>query len=298
MTAFAASLLPRHRPCARARIRVCRGRGGGGPSLAVGHRRRPAIVAELNSPPRNSESTGSDTAANAAVPSEGSSLEARVDPVAARVRAELAADGVNLDELLNAGKVVNLTRKLDQLSSEFDAMQAADVAGSDAARVAIVDKMDAIRKTLGTEKRQVMQSWLKRLFLVQAGLFVVIGGLLSTNAVPGVEVPLVGRALGFWSTWLFTIPALRARKGMRKAEKSALNVAFLGTPLVNVALPLATKNCGVIWAADIAFLVGAYAWYVGRAVDAGGEGGGKAPSEKEQNRVKGFLKYLDWGSFK
>jgi hypothetical protein len=225
------------------------------------------------------------------------SLEARLDPVAARVRAELAAEGINLDELLNAGKVVNLSRKLDGLRAEFAAMVEIGVPVEDGGRVALVEKMDKLRGQIVVEKRQVMQAWLKRLFLVQAGVFAVAGGVLSMNAVPGVDVPLVGQALGFWSVWLFTIPALRARKGTSKAEKSALNVSFLGTPLLNVALPFATKNCGVIWAADVMFLIGAYLWYIGHAVEADGGGEDAAP-EKEQNRIKGMLKYLDWGSFK
>lgn len=226
-------------------------------------------------------------------------LEERLDPVAARVRAELAADGINLDELLNAGKVVNLSRKLDGMDAELAAMDETGKPADDSARVELVVKMEAIREKLKTEKRQVMQGWLKQLFLVQAGVFVVIGGVLSTNSVPGVEVPLVGQALGFWMTWLFTIPALRARKGTSKAEKSALNAAFLGSPFLNVAMPFATKNTGIIWAADVVFLVAAYLWYVGQAVDADSEKGeNEGAPMKEQNRITGLLKYLDWGSFK
>jgi hypothetical protein len=57
------------------------------------------------------------------------------------------------------------------------------------------------------------------------------------------------RALGFWTIWLFTIPSLRAVKplgypsvGMSAAvEKKALNLAFVLTPLLTLALPFATK---------------------------------------------------------
>lgn len=213
------------------------------------------------------------------------------------MRGELAADGVDMDELLNAGKVVGLTRKLDALALDFDALPADD----DARRARVAEKMDAVRRRLEQEKRQVMQGWLKNVFVGQALLFVAVGGLLANDAVPGVEsVPLVGRALGFWTTWLFSIPALRARKGIAKGEKSALNVAFLATPLMNVAMPFFTKNCGAIWAVDVAVLAGAYAWYVVGPAVAGSEDGGEGETQaaKEEGRITGILKWLDWGSWR
>lgn len=216
------------------------------------------------------------------------------DPVTRRVRGELAADGINLDELLNAGKVVSLTRKLDKLSLECDQLSEGSQELQEAKQ-----KISKLETDLVREKRQVMQDWLKKLFLLQAFLFIGIGGILANDVVPGVEsVPLVGRALGFWSVWLFTIPALRARKGTSKTEKSALNIAFLATPLLNVALPALTRNCGVIWAADIALLGACYAFYGIRAKQNAGADEDDIDLQKEQGRVKGILKYLDWGSWR
>lgn len=189
------------------------------------------------------------------------------DPVPARVRASLAENGVDLDTLLNPTKVISLTRKLDALTSSN----------------APEEDLAPVRAALVVESRQVMQGWLKRLFLFQAVFFGALGGAAATDVLG--DTPLVLRALGFWSVWLFTIPALRARKGTPTAEKSALNAAFLATPLLNVALPALTKNTGVIWGADVALLAAAYAWYA-----AGGKG--------EVGRIKGLLRYLDWGSFK
>jgi hypothetical protein len=40
-----------------------------------------------------------------------------------------------------------------------------------------------------------------------------------------------------WCLWIFTIPSLRARD-CSAAEKDALNLLFLGIPLVNITLPL------------------------------------------------------------
>lgn len=217
------------------------------------------------------------------------------DPVTRRVRDELAADGINLDELLNAGKVVNLTRKLDELANECKSLAPDSSELKDAEQ-----KISKIENDLIREKRQVMQDWLKQLFLMQAIVFIGVGGILANDVVPGVEsVPLVGRALGFWTTWLFTIPALRARKGTGKAEKSALNVAFLATPLLNVALPALTKNCGAIWAADVALLGACYAFYGLRATQGSEDDNeGKNGRVKEKARVRGILKYLDWGSWR
>lgn len=48
------------------------------------------------------------------------------------------------------------------------------------------------------------------------------------------------RVLGFWFVWLFTVPSLRARKP-GEAEKVALNIAFLATPVVSFAMPFITK---------------------------------------------------------
>ena len=91
--------------------------------------------------------------------------------------------------------------------------------------------------------------------------------------------------------WLFTIPALRARKGMKAGEKAALNVAFLIIPLLNVGIPFVTKDFGVIWAVDVVALGMCYGWCVGI------KGGGKE-TLRESPKIKGLLKCLDWGSWR
>lgn len=61
------------------------------------------------------------------------------------------------------------------------------------------------------------------------------------DAVPFFpNVDLSVRVLGFWFVWLFTVPSLRARKP-RAEEKTALNIAFLATPLVSFLMPFITK---------------------------------------------------------
>lgn len=204
------------------------------------------------------------------------------DPVAQRVRNELAENGVNLDELLNASRVIDLTRQVDALTAASSQQTPESSAYAETQR-----KIDKLSSELEKEKRQVMQGWLKKLFLGQAVVCALLGGVLSMDP----DVPLVGNALGFWGVWLFSIPALRARKGLPKWEKSALNIAFVAMPLTNVLLPVWTKNTGGIWAADVSLLLAAYAWYwVKRDKSLDGI--------REEGKVKGWLKYLDWGSWR
>lgn len=210
------------------------------------------------------------------------------DPVTARVRAELDANGVELEQLLNPSLVIKLERKLDE------ARAALATGDGDAA----AHERDITRWTAQVvkEKRQVMQLWLKRVFLGQAAISAVVSGLLATGTCPGWwgddGVPLVGRVLGFWLLWLFTVPALRARKPS-KAEKSAWNVAFVGMPLLNVAAPFVSRDPALIWGADVTFMVALFVWYV--VLPGGGEGGGK---DTEEVKIRGWLRWLDWGSWK
>ncbi|GAB0495513.1 hypothetical protein MMPV_006815 [Pyropia vietnamensis] len=202
------------------------------------------------------------------------------DPITARVRAELDANGVELEQLLNPSLVIKLERKLEEARASL-----ATGDGDAAAHERNITRWSA---QLTKEKRQVMQLWLKRVFLGQAALSAVVSGLLATNTCPGWGddgVPLVGRVLGFWLLWLFTVPALRARKPS-KAEKSAWNVAFVGMPLLNVAVPFVSRDPALIWGVDVVFMVALYAWYVG------------AGKDKEEVKIRGWLRWLDWGSWK
>jgi len=210
------------------------------------------------------------------------------DPITARVRAELESDGVELEQLLNPSLVIKLERKLDEARA---ALATGD--GDAAALERDITKWSA---QLAKEKLSVMRLWLKRVFLGQAALSAAVSGLLAWGVAPGFGadgVPLVGRVLGFWLLWLFTVPALRARKP-DKAEKSAWNVAFLGMPLLNVAAPFVSRDPALIWSADVALMVGVFVWYVVLADDGGGGDG----STKEEVKIRGWLRWLDWGSWK
>lgn len=210
----------------------------------------------------------------------------------AKLRADLAASGVNFDDLLDGGRAVKLTRELNTITTTLESTS------DEETRKRLKVKAEKLKSDLTTVSRQVMLPELKRLFLGQAVLSTVVSGVVAGDAVPGMSVPLVGRALAFWTVWLFTIPSLRARKGIASWEKSALNVAFLATPLSNLVLPAITRNTSAIWATSVAVLAGCYAYYYVRGVSREGSEGDQQGKKKEQTKIRGILRYLDWGSWR
>lgn len=62
-----------------------------------------------------------------------------------------------------------------------------------------------------------------------------------------------------WTLWIFTVPSLRARD-CSAAEKDALNLLFIGLPLMNITLPLIWKSFPFIYTADVAVMGAIYAW--------------------------------------
>ena len=153
-----------------------------------------------------------------------------------RINEEIFAEsGVDLDQLINPSKVVNLERDLIYLNKELDQT-------SDATLISeIQSKISKKREVLDVEKRAVMKGWLKNLFVGQSVLAGAISLVMVYDAFPGVHVPLAIQAMGFWMWWLFIIPSLRARKPSSE-EKIALNYAFLGTPVVSLLMPTFTKG--------------------------------------------------------
>jgi hypothetical protein len=171
-----------------------------------------------------------------------------------RISEEVLADtGVELDQLINPSKVVNLERDIvnltTKLETETDLFE----------RQKIEESIDKKRRTLVIEKRSVMQTWLKNLFVGQSVLAGVISLAMVYDAIPGTHLPLPVQVLGFWMWWLFIIPSLRARKPTAE-EKDALNIAFLLTPLVSLALPAVTKDVTIIWYANAIATAGCYAY--------------------------------------
>eukprot|EP01038_Epipyxis_sp_PR26KG_P004759 gene4759-6673_t len=196
-------------------------------------------------------------------PSESTSSTIDIQPVVTldpeeelinRIRAEVFAEsGVELDQLINPSKVVNLERDILKLSKELEQ------SNSQSKILEIENKISKKRATLAIEKRAVMRGWLKNLFVGQSVLAGGISLLMVYDAVPGIQTPLAVQVLGFWMWWLFIIPSLRARKPVDQ-EKEALNVAFLASPLVSLVMPVATKDIPTIWWANFIVVGLCYAY--------------------------------------
>jgi hypothetical protein len=206
------------------------------------------------------------------------------DPFVQRINAQIQQEsGVDLDELLNPAKVVNLERDLYNLRSElasltgkgedFDVLDLStndcDGGGGGDRADEIRKKIDKKEKDLAIERRSVFRGWLKNIFLGQAVLSLGLSWVMATNPealfggfdwfhrISSIDVSI--QVLGFWWWWLFIVPSLRSRRPTG-AEKKALDIAFLGTPLISIIAPIATKDQGTIWFANFAVVAGAYAF--------------------------------------
>ena len=211
--------------------------------------------------------------------------------------------------------MVNLERDLYNLRIELASLTGASIdasrdasdqnydagGGGDQAQ-ALRDKISKKEKDLALERRAVFRGWLKNVFLGQAAASMVLSYVMATrpgalfgtfdwfNDVANMDTSI--RVLGFWWWWLFIVPSLRSRRptGM---EKKALDIAFLGTPLISLLSPVVTKDTGAIWWMNFAVVVGAYAFaYLG--------GGEEGEDDGEGGNQPGWLKFvyksLDFGS--
>ena len=203
----------------------------------------------------------------------------------------MSVSGVELDQLINPGKVVNLERTVVKLNTELETC-------TDDARIAeIYEEITKKEKTLFMEKRSVMRGWLKNLFVGQSVLAGAISLGMVYNAIPGQDLPLPLRVLGFWSWWLFIIPSLRARKP-QYAEKEALNVAFLASPLVSIVMPTFTKDVAIIWWANLLTVAACYAWAFSNEEQAQAQAEGQEEKTVLPKFVTQALNALDYGSGK
>ena len=208
--------------------------------------------------------------------------DGNVDPeLVDRVNDEVfAITGVGLEDLLNPSKVVNYEREKILLTQQISECADATERGE------LQQRLTKVEKQLYSEKRTVFSGALKAVFIGQALIAIVLGGFAAFDAFPWFTIDLSLRALGFWSFWLFIIPSLRARRP-RGWEKLALNIAFIGSPIVTIGAPFLTKSPPLIWELNLALLVGcyAYAFAVGRGDEA-----------EEAASFTGALRWLDFGS--
>ena len=156
--------------------------------------------------------------------------------------------------------MVNLERDLYNLRNELAKLTGVDIEQKTASSTAVLttslcdgggggEDADALRakiarkeKDLFAERRSVFRGWLKNVFLGQAVLSTALSYVMATHpeylfgnfdwyndASNNMDTSI--SVLGFWWWWLFIVPSLRSRRPTGW-EKEALDVAFLGTPLV------------------------------------------------------------------
>jgi hypothetical protein len=104
------------------------------------------------------------------------------------------------------------------------------------------------------------------------------------------------QVLGYWFWWLFIVPSLRSRRP-KGAEKQALDIAFLGTPLVSILAPIATKDTGLIWLANFVVVAGAYGFAFLKTDNDDDDDDDNGSGESNQpGWLKFVYKSLDFGS--
>jgi hypothetical protein len=216
-------------------------------------------------------------------------------------------------------QVVNLERDLYNLRSELATLTGAtpsdnstplttasvDAGGGGEAADAIRVKILKKEKDLATERRSVFRGWLKNVFLGQAIFSMALSFVMATNPdilfgnfdwynnISNMDTSI--KVLGFWWWWLFIVPSLRSRRptGM---EKKALDIAFLGTPLISLLSPVVTKDTGLIWLANFFVVAGAYGFAFAVGEDDDGEGDDDAGNKNDPAWLKFIYKSLDFGS--
>jgi len=238
------------------------------------------------------------------------------DPFVRRINEQIQEEsGVDLDQLLNPAKVVNLERDLVNLRSQladltgitgidnFIGITTEEIdnggGGEDADKLR--KKISKKEKDLLIERRSVFRGWLKNIFLGQAILSLGLSWIMVTD--PSIlfggfdwfsntnSIDISIQVLGFWWWWLFIVPSLRSRRP-KGFEKKALDIAFLATPLVSLLAPVATKDTAEIWIANFAVTAGAYAFaYLTFDKDGDNNDGSKDPEW-----LKFIYKSLDFGS--
>jgi hypothetical protein len=213
------------------------------------------------------------------------------DELVKRVEAEVRqVSGVGLEGLMNPSTVLNLERDLIDLNLKLQVES--DAKKKDEILKSILKKTDK----LYMEKRMVFRGWLKNLFVGQSVLAGLVSLGMAYNSIPGQDLALPLQVLGFWMWWLFIIPSLRARKP-GAAEKDALNIAFLITPVVSIIAPFATKDTGLLWWANAGAVALCYAYSFSKSDDLK-NGGQDGEASSLPIFVKRAINALDYGSGK
>lgn len=222
--------------------------------------------------------------------------------------------GVTLEELLNPAKVVNLERDLYTLrlelaqntNQEVDQTKGASLTTDECDDASIQteivqnlrNKIDKKEKDLLIERRSVFRGWLKNVFLGQAILSFLLSYVMATQPATlfgqfdwyyTYNMDISIQVLGYWWWWLFIVPSLRSRRP-KGFEKKALDIAFLASPAISLVAPVATKDTGLIWAANFVVVAASYAFAF--ATDSDDDDS----DSKTPEWLKFIYKSLDFGS--
>jgi hypothetical protein len=241
------------------------------------------------------------------------------DPFVQAINAGIQRDmGVDLEELLNPAKVVNLERDLYTLRVNLAEQTKQDISGitdtpltteladgggggeyADSLRKSITKK----EASLTIERRSVFRGWLKNIFLGQAIISFGLSYVMATdpaalfgsfdwflNKQNNMDIAI--SVLGYWWWWLFVVPSLRSRRP-KGFEKKALDIAFLASPAVSLIAPVFTRDTGIIWAANFAVVAASYGYALAVVDEDGGDDDGD--DSKTPAFVKFLYKSLDFG---
>ncbi|CAE7428439.1 RPH1 [Symbiodinium natans] len=225
-----------------------------------------------------------------------------------RLREMNGASNLTLDMVLNPGTIVNTEREVILLRAQLKATPDEDTDK----RKKLEDKIEEKQMKIVNEMKLVMTDNLKLEFLVQAVLSIFAFGFMCYDAFPWIPdltwaginklgSKLALKLFGVWGLWLFTVPALRARKpggpyGMGYEEKRALDLSFLVLPFVCIFGPILFKDASTTFWLSLLTLAGLYGWSFNTPLVEGKIQRGAGQDLNLPEPVMWAIKALDFGT--
>lgn len=215
---------------------------------------------------------------------------------------------LTLDMVLNPGTIVNTEREVILLKAQLKATPDEE---SDKIKE-LEDKIEEKQMKIVNEMKLVMTNNLKLEFLVQAILSIFAFGAMCYDAFPWVpDLTWAGintrgsmlalKLFGVWGLWLFTVPALRARKpggpyGMGYEEKRALDLSFLVLPFICIFGPVLFQEASATFWLSLATLGALYLWSFNTPLSEGKIQRGAGQDLNLPEPVMWAIKALDFGT--